>query len=364
MRICLLEPYDTGSHGAWLRGYARRSRHEVTPLTLKGQFWKWRMHGGAVTLARIYRERFGADGPDLILATDMLDLSTFLALTRDLTYRTPTALYMHENQLTYPPRPGEKRDLHYGFINYASMLCADQVLFNSQYHLDAWFDELPRLLKHFPDNNELQTIAEIKARSAVLPLGLDLQALDAQRVPKADGPLLILWNHRWEYDKDPETFLQALYALDTTGLPFRVALLGEQFVRVPPAFEEARQRLGPHLAQFGYVESYSEYARWLWRADVVVSTAIHDFFGAAVVEAIYCDTFPLLPNRMAYPQFIPTECRSRCLYEDFEGLVERLIGAAQDPVSVRRAPLREAVARYDWQRMAPRYDDLFEAMAR
>jgi len=358
MRICLLEPYDTGSHGAWLRGYARRSRHEVMPLTLKGQFWKWRMHGGAVTLARAFREHFSAGGPDLILATDMLDLSTFLALTRDLTHGTPTALYMHENQLTYPLRPGEKRDLHYGFINYASMLCADRVLFNSQHHQDAWFEELPRLLKHFPDYNELQTIAEIKARSAVLPLGLDLRALDAQRAPKADGPLLILWNHRWEYDKDPETFLQALYALEATGLSFQVALLGEQFVRVPTAFEEARERLGSHLAQFGYVESYAEYARWLWHADVIVSTAIHDFFGAAVVEAIYCDTLPLLPNRLTYPLFVPEAWRSACLYEDFEGLVERLTWAARDPAHVRRANLREAVARYDWQCMAPQYDDL------
>ncbi|MFO8112479.1 MAG: DUF3524 domain-containing protein, partial [Desulfosalsimonadaceae bacterium] len=43
----------------------------------------------------------------------------------------PAAIYMHENQLAYPIRPGETRDLHYGFINYVSMLCADQVLFNS-----------------------------------------------------------------------------------------------------------------------------------------------------------------------------------------------------------------------------------------
>jgi glycosyltransferase involved in cell wall biosynthesis len=365
MRICLLEPYDTGSHGAWVRGYARHSRHEIVPLTLKGQFWKWRMHGGAVTLARAYRERFGAEpGPDLILASDMLDLSTFLALTRDLTHATPTALYMHENQLTYPLRPGEQRDLHYGFLNYASMLCADRVLFNSQYHLDAWFDELPRLLKHFPDYNELHTVAEIRARSAVLPLGLDLEALDAHRVAKANGPLLIVWNHRWEYDKDPETFLQALYALDATGLPFQVALLGEQFVRVPPSFQEARERLGTHIVQFGYVDSFAEYARWLWRADMAVSTALHDFFGAAVVEAIYCEAMPMLPDRLAYPQFIPDALRHLCLYRGFEALVERLVWAARDPERARGVSLREAVSPYAWRRMAPRYDDLLASLRR
>ena len=115
MHIALLEAYDTGSHAAWARGYAAHSAHQISLLTLEGRFWKWRMHGGAVTLARRLREL--ARQPDLILASDMLDLTTLLSLTRDRTHRTPVALYMHENQLTYPTRPGEKRDLHYGYIN-------------------------------------------------------------------------------------------------------------------------------------------------------------------------------------------------------------------------------------------------------
>ena len=364
MRIALLEPYHTGSHAAWVRGYARYSQHEVIPLTLAGQFWKWRMHGGAVTLARLYRECFAQGSPDLLLTTDMLDVTTFLALTRDLTYALPVALYMHENQLTYPPRPGEKRDLHYGFINYASMLASNLILFNSRYHLEAWFEELPRLLKHFPDYNELQTVGELRARSRVLPLGLDLDALDAYRVERGPGPLLILWNHRWEYDKAPEVFFEALYALQARGVPFQVALLGEYFVRVPPAFEEARERLGERIVQFGYVESFAEYARWLWRADVVVSTAIQDFFGAAVAEAMYCDTLPILPNRLAYPQFIPEDWRDFCLYEDQEGLVERLLRAAQDPAWCRNFSLREAVAPFAWRHMAPEYDAIFAALGR
>ena len=170
------------------QGLGRRllahSRHEVVPLTLAGQFWEWRMHGGAVSLAR----RFGESEiqADLIVATDMVDLTTFPALTRDHTSRLPVALYMHENPLAYPCRPGEKRDLHYAFINFASMLCADRLFFNSQYHLDAWFDELPCLLKHFPDHNELSSVAALWARSKVLGLGLSLASLDVHR-PPSDG---------------------------------------------------------------------------------------------------------------------------------------------------------------------------------
>jgi len=355
MRICVLEPYYTGSHAAWVNGYATHSQHEILPLTLTGQFWKWRMHGGAVTMARMCRER--CLQADLLLASDMLDFCTFLALTRDMTHHTPTALYMHENQLTYPLRPGDRRDLHYGFINYASMLCAERVYFNSDYHLASWFDELPRLLKHFPDYNELPTVSLLRERSQVLPLGLDLGKLDPYHPVTARlGKPLILWNHRWEYDKNPGEFLQALYTLAERGLDFQVALLGEAFVRVPPEFEEARQRLNDRIAQFGYVDSYADYAQWLWQADIVVSTALHDFFGAAVVEAMYCGCFPILPRRLAYPQFVPECYQDRCLYRDHDELVALLTQAILQIGETRATSLRQDVARYDWTIMAPEYD--------
>ena len=361
MNICLLEPYDTGSHHAWLQEYKEHTRHDVHPLTLEGRFWKWRMHGGAVTLAREYREWGGR--PDLLLATDMLDLSTFLALSRDLTHDLPVAIYMHENQLTYPPPPGEKRDLHYGFINYVSMLCADRIFFNSQFHLDSWFEELPRLLKHFPDYNELGTVDDLATRSEVLSLGVDLQALDAQRPQEStEGSAIILWNHRWEYDKKPEAFLEALYALDEAGLDFRVAILGENFAQLPPAFAEARRRLRSRIIQFGYVESFAEYARWLWRADIVVSTAIQEFFGASIAEAIYCDCLPILPHRLNYPQFVPGTHQDLCLYEDQAEFVSLLKRAVEEGDSYRGDSLRHMVASYDWSQMGPVYDRCMEAL--
>ena len=47
---------------------------------------------------------------------------------------------------------------------------------------------------------------------------------------------LILWNHRWEYDKNPEEFLQALLRLDEQGLDFRLAILGKYFCQQYPIF--------------------------------------------------------------------------------------------------------------------------------
>ena len=52
MNILLIEPYFTGSHKQWAVGFANHSRYDIRFLTMKGQFWKWRMHGGAVSMAR------------------------------------------------------------------------------------------------------------------------------------------------------------------------------------------------------------------------------------------------------------------------------------------------------------------------
>lgn len=361
MKIALLAPYCTGSHAAWADGLIRSSRHEITLLPLTGFFWKWRMHGGAVTLARHFME--GDLHPDLLLTTDMLDLTTFLALTRSRTHATPVALYMHENQLTYPVPAGEKRDLHYGFINYATMMAADRVFFNSAFHLESFFDELPRLLKHFPDYNELNSIARLREKSVVLPLGVDLKRYDRFRPAESRiGPALILWNHRWEYDKNPSEFFRALYQLADEGVDFQVALAGENYRQAPAEFETARERLGSRVVHYGFAESFEEYARLLWRADILPVTSHHDFFGVSVVEAIYCDTFPLLPKRLTYSDFIPAEWREECLYQDYDELLAQLRRCLTEIDRCRQETPRESVATYDWSIMAGEYDERLQAV--
>jgi glycosyltransferase involved in cell wall biosynthesis len=364
MNIWLIEPYYAGSHRAWADGYQSHSRHQVRLLTLPGRFWKWRMQGGAVTLAR--RAETLSEEPDLLLASDMLNVPAFLALGSDRMAQAPVALYFHENQLTYPLPSGEKRDLHYGFINFVSALRAEALYFNSSYHLDTFFDELPRLLKHFPDFNELWAVDALHAKAQVLPLGLDLARLDAHRPEHTPtGPAQILWNHRWEYDKDPETFFRAIYALAGEGVEFTLVLLGESFRNKPAEFLEARQRLGERIVHFGFAEDAATYGRLLWQADIVVSTAKHEFFGVSIVEACYCGCLPVLPKALSYPELIPTSVHEMCLYDGFDGLVAILRRAIDRIGETRALSLRPHMAQFDWGRMAPHYDRLMqEAVAR
>ncbi len=379
MRVLLVSPYHGGSHAAWADGFRRHSAHEVSLLTLPDRFWKWRMHGGAATLARRFLADWGR-APDVVVATDMLDLTTFAALARHKLGRTPLVLYMHENQLTYPlPENGDagpmrrqlgERDQHYAFINYASMLTADLVLFNSQYHLDSFFEALPRFLKHFPEYNELGTVAVLRAKSAVLAVGVDFGRLevgdlrldvgDQSPISNLQSPLIV-WNQRWEYDKNPEAFFAALYAMEVEGIPFRLALCGQQFGKRPSIFTEAIERLSDRIVHVGHAEP-DEYRRLLWEAAVTISTAHHEFFGISMLEAIYCRTFPILPHRLSYPELIPEPFHLRCLYQNQGGLAARLRWALTHPVEAGEMAreLGTAVSRYSWSKMAPKYDQIFE----
>ncbi|MEX0599419.1 MAG: DUF3524 domain-containing protein, partial [Rhodothermales bacterium] len=52
MNVLALEPWYGGSHEHFLDGLIGHSRHEFRAVTMTARFWKWRMHGGAVTMAR------------------------------------------------------------------------------------------------------------------------------------------------------------------------------------------------------------------------------------------------------------------------------------------------------------------------
>ena len=358
MRIALLESYYGGSHKAWADGYQRFSRHEIDLITLPAQFWKWRMQGAAITFARLLDTT-----PDLILASSMIDLSIFRALTRDRLAEVPVAMYFHENQLSYPQSRRQNHGWRYGFINFVSALCADASFFNSQFHLEDFMAQLPLMLKHFADYKELQTIGEIREKSSVLPLGIDLRRFDQYRGESSanDAPI-ILWNHRWEHDKDPATFVDSMIELAEAGYEFKLAFTGEQFGEAPLAFQQAQSGLGERIIQLGYLASFADYARLLWRADYVVSSARQEFFGVSVCEAIYCDCIPILPDRLNYPHLIPEDLKAACLYQN-DRLTAQLRYHLDNELKLDMKALRDGISRFDWRVMAPQYDAELEALA-
>jgi len=374
MRVAVVEPYAGGSHLAWAEGYRDNSSHEVVVMGHDARFWKWRMHGSYVTLAEDFVTAVGEGGPfDVIVASDMLHLPAFLGTVGEALRGARVALYMHENQLTYPWSPRDSADEAYAMINWGSMAVADVVLFNSQFHLDVWFEHLPGLLKRFPDYRHSHLVSTVRAKSEVLTVGVDLGRIDSppgDSGPPADpggpsyeaGGPLILWNQRWDHDKGPGPFAAAMRRL-AVDHDFRVALAGEKIGELEE-FTALRRDLGDRVVQFGTALP-SVYPSLLRSSDLVVSTARQEFFGVAVTEAVYAGAFPLLPKRLVYPERIPVEFHEACLYGDDE-LAERLAWALTHESTRREIVrgIRPVMAASDWSRVGPLYDNRLSRLSR
>ncbi|NQT18171.1 MAG: glycosyltransferase family 4 protein, partial [Planctomycetes bacterium] len=205
---------------------------------------------------------------------------------------------------------------------------------------------------------------EIEAKSGVLHVGCELSECDAIPATTSGGPAVILWNHRWEHDKAPQTFFEVLFELADAGADFRLVVVGEHFRQHPPIFDVARERLSGRIVQFGHLPDRRGYLDMLKKSDIVVSTARHEFFGIAVVEAIACGCYPLLPNRLSYPEIIPPELHGRHLYSGRRELKDRLGRLIADPESARAVNLRPQMARFSWESIAPQFDAALERASR
>lgn len=365
MNILALDPFLGGSHKSFLEGLEKHSRHKIIPVTMSDKFWKWRLHGGAVTLAE--QSHSITEDIDLILASSMTNLPAFIALTNPRFAHVPTVMYMHENQLTIPLPEGNERDQTYCYINYISMLTADKLLFSSRFHLDSLMMELPRFLKNFPDHQNLPTIEKIAAKSEVLHPGLHLKAhmqYDFER--RKNKRPVILWNQRWEYDRNPSLFFRMMDRLDDSGCEFDLILAGDQTSEKPKELEKIWKRYGNRILHYGFVDDFERYSKLLHKADVVISTSSYEFFCTAIMEATYCGCHPLLPSSLTYPELIPEHLREPLLHapvfyhnEDdlFKKLRKLVIGESR-PLPLNT--LRNINNHLDWHKHIHRFDDTFE----
>ncbi|EDO37411.1 predicted protein [Nematostella vectensis] len=210
-------------------------------------------------------------------------------------------------------------------------LVADVVVFNSLFNMTSFLNNIDSFLKLMPDHRPNGIYDQIKPKCQVVyfPLQyLDISKLELENQnPRSCRPLHIVWSHRWEHDKDPELFFQTLFHLIEEGLSFNVSVLGEGFSQTPDVFHKARPLLGERVLHWGYQESRSKYLEILKDADVAVSTAKHEFFGVAMLEAVQCGCYPLCPKDLVYPEIYPEQY----LYSTPGQLAKRLRYLCKNP---------------------------------
>ena len=306
-RILLLSAYDAVSHRRWREGLVAAFPEAAwTVLTLPPRHFRWRIRGNSLTWAFEQRATLEA-GYDLVIATSMVDLAGLRGLVPALAV-TPALAYFHENQFAYPESARAHPSHDHRMVNLYTALAADEVRFNSAFNRDTFRAGARGLMARMPDAVPGTLDAELGALGSVLPVPLDVAWFRPDTAP-AEGPLTLVWPHRWEHDKAPERFVAALEQLVARGVDFRVHLLGQQFRGSPVDVAALAERLGERVGEVGPVAGDDAFRALLQASHVVVSTALHDFQGLAVQEAVAAGCRPVVPDRLAYRDFIPAEWR-------------------------------------------------------
>ncbi|MCF8066593.1 MAG: DUF3524 domain-containing protein [Desulfarculaceae bacterium] len=355
-RLLFVEPYLTASHAAFAQGLMKHVPARWSLLGLPGRHWRWRLRGAAAFLADQASDML-AQPWDALVCSDMLGLAEFRGLVPGLA-TVPALVVFHENQLAYPAQGKadqrqQERDLYLAFSNLTSAQAAKRVVFNSSFHRDQFLGAARELLGRLPDMRPTGLAEAIAANSSALCMPIDPSEAVGLNRESREGPLRILWNHRWAQDKAPEQFFAALEALAAQGLEFQVAVLGPSPAKPPAVFAAAREALGKHLVQWGHADDRAGYWEWLFWADVVVSTALQEYFGISVAEAVWAGCSPLVPDALVYPELYPAQFR----YPSGE-LTPALLELARRPNSARQQDYRPLAQNFTWQSQAPAWQKM------
>ncbi|REG83322.1 tRNA-queuosine alpha-mannosyltransferase domain-containing protein [Marinomonas pollencensis] len=304
MRILLISAYEASSHKAWANSLmSQLAEHDWSYMALPARHFAWRIRGNAMSFAFDPKFKTLLEKPyDLIIATSMTDCVGLKAFCPDL-QNIPWFVYFHENQFAYPASAQQQGLVEMQMVTLYSALAADQCIFNSQFNKDSFFSGARALLTKLPDyvSPDWLNVTEEKAKVLAVPIS-QLRAEPSRQKRQAGGPVRLVWSARWEYDKGPDRLLAILQELKRRHVPFEIAILGEQFRTIPKEFEQIKQDFSEYIHQFGYAQNRQDYLNCLATADMVLSTALHEFQGLAVLEAVSLGCVPVLPNRQVYPE--------------------------------------------------------------
>nr|WP_246624667.1 DUF3524 domain-containing protein [Oceanobacter mangrovi] len=321
-----MSAYRSDSHASWADWLQRNLAADWRVLELPGRYFRWRIRGNPLSWRVELKALLQEWQPDRLLATSMVDLATLKGLLPELA-NIPCSYYFHENQFAYPLGEGQHSSIDPQMVQLYGALAADELLFNSRFNQQSFLAGLAALLKKLPDFVPPEVTNELAAKSSWLPVVVesnDFIPLSFKNA-YAEAPL-ILWSHRWEYDKCPERFLELLQQLQAVGQPFQLALLGPRAAKTPAVLQQIREQFADQIVVDGKV-SRADYWLWLERADIAVSTACHEFQGLSMLEAAAMGCLPLVPDDLCYQEQYPLLCRypagdSRAAAESLQKLLQ------------------------------------------
>ena len=371
MKVLLLSAYAAQSHVHWQQSLqAMFAQWQWCVLSLPPRHFSWRVRGNPLYWAIAERTQLEQDY-DLLIATSMVDLATLRGLVPSLA-RIPAVVYFHENQFDYPQHHQRHSLLEAQMVSLYSALAADSILFNSTYNKDSFLAGCGALLDKLPDRVPRGVLPILAEKASVLPVPLDLeQSLATEAAwPGTPGelperPLRLLWVGRFEHDKGGAGLLQILQRLERDGLAYELAVIGQQFRNSPEVFRQIETDFTHRLVQFGYMDDPRAYRALLRGADLVLSTALHEFQGLAVLEAVANECLPVVPGRLVYPEVYPAQYRYHSSPDDSGQEAQaavRLIRELGNQLAEGEVQTPD-ISSFSTQQLAPRYREVLLAVA-
>ncbi|MCO4781592.1 MAG: DUF3524 domain-containing protein [Candidatus Cloacimonetes bacterium] len=358
MKILLLEAFYGGSHKTFVDTFVKYSCHDIDLITLPGRFFKWRTRGAAYYFIDQIKD---ISKYDLIFCGSMMSVADLVSHFRQ-ELNVPIVSYFHETQFAYPIKQGEKFDVQYGLNDVATAKASDYCIFNSMFHKEQFLSDTKKYLSKMPDYQPLWLINDIDKKSQVIypcsDFTSNIEKYDIRQL-KQNGLLNIVYNHRWEHDKNPEEFFNVLVRVAKKGYNFNLYVLGESYKNSPEIFEWAKKQLSNHIMHFGYVESKQDYYKILALSDLVISTSWQENYGISVVEAMSFGCLALLPKRLSYPELLNDERLSAYMYADLEQSLIKVLEMSLEDIDEDKQKFVECMKRFETQNLVAQLDQLF-----
>ena len=352
-RLLIISAYHAQSHDYWAQQLIQQlDEYDCTLIALPARYYAWRMGGNALSLMAEFSQEL-AQHYDVVIATSMVDLATLKGLCPHL-QSSQLILYCHENQFEYPQHAAlsnaAKQQQNSNRVSAQmrsiySAMAADKVIFNSHFNRNTFLEGCESLLKKMPDFTcPIAPLIKAKSYVAGIPLAQDvaekaLKVNEKAITLQADTPLRIVWAARWEFDKGMDALLCIADQLEQKKIPVEWLVLGQQFRKMPEAAQQFLARHSHSIVQSGFIESREEYLRCLDSADIVLSTSLHEFYGIAVLEAVACGCWPLLPKQQVYPEMYG----EAHLYQCAESAVEQIKAIYIDGLNAKLCLLNDPV---------------------
>ena len=318
-KLLILDPFLGPSHMVFWEAIKKHSSFAVDIYPYKSGSWK--LSSGLSSFTRLKNKDY-----DAYLVSDFFDISSFKSLNPDLADK-PFIHYLHENQFEYPVRNLDKRDEQFSLINLKNYLSADINVFNSNWNRDSFLEGVKRFRRRLPSSHrslfpEMDSL--IRNNDKIVYPSPDLEKLPEKNYFSPNSsPLKVIWNHRWEHDKGPGKLTALASFISENDLDVVLDVCGESH-KSSDLNRALSETLGNRLTNCSYYERKEDYLRALSCADVVLSTADHEFYGISVLEGLATGLYPILPNKLSYPELYKDLYSKDCFYENTDDLCKKI----------------------------------------